>query len=177
MKRNLKVNNLEDKVKVFNVALSDKVETLKFFIPRTSGSSATSARLLHPEEENRIEEVNCQTLDSFIHTKKIDSCDLLKIDVEGAELQVLNGAILTIDRFKPIIFTELLRKWSAVYGYHPNDVIKLLRELNFHCFSVNTSLTEIFEVNEQTIETNFIFVHESKVRNFQSMRIHLEMSA
>ena len=121
--------------------------------------------------------MNCQTLDSFMHTKQIDSCDLLKIDVEGAELQILNGAILTIDRFKPVIFTELLRKWSAAYDYHPNDVIKMLRELNFQCFCVNKNLTEIFEVTDKTIETNFIFIHESKVKNFQNMKLHEEMSA
>ena len=177
LKRNIKLNNLEGKVKMFNLALSDKEETLKLFIPKTSGSSATSARLLHPEEENWIEEVHCQTLDSFMHTKQIDSCDLLKIDVEGAELQILNGAISTIDRFKPVIFTELLRKWSAAYDYHPNDVIKMLRELNFQCFCVNKNLTEIFEVTDKTIETNFIFIHESKVKNFQKMKLHEEMSA
>ena len=41
--------------------------------------------------------------------------DLIKIDVEGAEINVLRGATDTIKRFKPLIFLSV----------HPNQILKL----------------------------------------------------
>jgi FkbM family methyltransferase len=176
LERNLKANSLEEKTNAFNIALSDKTGTIELYIPMKSGSSATSARLLHPEEENRIEIVESQTLDCFVSENAISSCDLLKIDVEGAELQILQGAIKTIDKFKPVIFTELLRKWSAAYAYHPNDVINLLGNLNYNCFSVNEHLTEILKITDETIETNFIFVHKSQIQKFMTNQLREKKS-
>ena len=39
-----------------------------------------------------IEEINTTTLDEYVSINKIGEIDLLKIDVEGHELDVLNGA-------------------------------------------------------------------------------------
>lgn len=42
------------------------------------------------------------TLDSL----NLDRCDLIKMDIEGMELDVMEGAVKTIKKFKPIIYTE-----------------------------------------------------------------------
>jgi FkbM family methyltransferase len=48
------------------------------------------------------EKVNMITIDSL----NLDRCDYMKIDVEGAEILVLMGAINTIQKYKPAIFFE-----------------------------------------------------------------------
>lgn len=47
-------------------------------------------------------EVEIKTLDSF----ELPGCDLLKIDVEGQELDVIQGALNTIELFRPVIVLE-----------------------------------------------------------------------
>jgi len=47
----------------------------------------------------------------------------------------LNLVIKTIKKYKPIIFTELLRKWSLKFDYHPNEIINILKSLSFYSLS------------------------------------------
>ncbi|MDF3820182.1 FkbM family methyltransferase [Leptospira sp. 96542] len=48
------------------------------------------------------------TLDSFVKDQKLTTVDLIKIDVDGFELDILRGAGNTIDRFRPIIVFEFM---------------------------------------------------------------------
>ena len=84
--------------------------------------------------------------------------------MEGAELLVYKGGLQTINAFKPIVFTEMLRKWSAKFGYHPNDIIALFALQGYECFinNGNHQLSEIKEVTESTANTNFFFLHLEK---------------
>jgi FkbM family methyltransferase len=44
-----------------------------------------------------------------IDSMKLERCDLIKIDVEGMEIDVLEGAVETIQRHRPIIFVETIK--------------------------------------------------------------------
>ncbi len=48
------------------------------------------------------------TLDSYVEKMKLSSVDLIKIDVDGFELDILRGASKTIDAFRPIIIVEFM---------------------------------------------------------------------
>ena len=89
--------------------------------------------------------------------------DFIKCDVEGAELFVFKGGQEVIERHKPIIFTEMLRKWSAPFGYHPNEIIELLTDCGYSCFTMDSQkLSKIVEMTDETLETNFFFLHDEK---------------
>ncbi len=87
--------------------------------------------------------------------------DYVKCDVEGAELLVVKGAAAAIRRARPILQLELLRKWSARFGYHPNDVLDLLAGYGYRCFvaAEGGTLREFGRVTEETVETNYFFLH------------------
>ena len=53
-----------------------------------------------PEEEGHCS-VAVESLDGFVHRQRIRRLDLVKMDVEGAELQVLDGASETLRRLRP----------------------------------------------------------------------------
>jgi len=79
-------------------------------------------------------------------------------------LLVFKGGLKTLERDKPIIFTELLRIWSAKFGYHPDEVIRLLKEHGYRCFSAKEKdvLMEFFVITERTKEKTFFFLHGEK---------------
>ena len=52
------------------------------------------------------ERVHCQRLDDFVVESGISRLDLIKLDVEGAEISVIAGAHETLLRFRPFLVTE-----------------------------------------------------------------------
>jgi FkbM family methyltransferase len=159
--KNIAVNNLEQRVMALQIALSDTDGVAELHVPQISGTSATSMRQLHPEELNNAVKIETRRLDDIVDELAIPKIDLLKIDVEGAEWLVFQGGWKTVERDRPVIFAELLRKWSAGFGYHPNEVVVALAALGYKCFGVASPLVQIDQINESTIETNFLFLTDS----------------
>lgn len=52
------------------------------------------------------------TLDSYVRENKIPRVDFIKLDVEGAELDILKGARISIARWKPILAISAYHKWD-----------------------------------------------------------------
>ncbi|MBC1189929.1 FkbM family methyltransferase [Microcystis aeruginosa CS-558/01A06] len=175
-RKNLELNSEIENIIVYNFGFSNQNETLKFYVqPDTS----VTASLVNITESETIKEITCEVkrLDEFIdeHPVKID---FIKCDVEGAELLVYQGGLETIKRDKPIIFTEMLRKWSAKFNYHPNQIIDLMAEIGYDCFTVcDHNLSRFFLMDDTTLETNFFFLHREKhsqqIQKFMLRKTHL----
>ena len=58
--------------------------------------------------------------------------DLLQLDIEGAELHALKGAVSTIEAFNPVICVEL-RNHAGRYGKDDDAVRGFLRDLGYRC--------------------------------------------
>ncbi len=161
-KKNIELNQLEG-TNIFNLALYHENTTLKFFYD-VCEFGASSLQNLREDKETR--EVLCKTerLDDFVNDYNIAAIDFIKCDVEGSELFVYQGGMESIKKFKPVIFSEMLRKWSAKFGYHPNDIIDLLASAGYQCFVIGEKgkLKRFGRVDEQTIETNYFFLHPQK---------------
>lgn len=92
-----------------------------------TGSSLIAKNLPDGEFEYRLtEEVALRTLDSYATQHQVDRIDLLKIDVEGLELEVLRGAehLLSTGRIDRIQFE--FGEGSVTAGTHFRDFYALL---------------------------------------------------
>jgi FkbM family methyltransferase len=161
LSKNVQCNGIESRVKLFNLAVSEIEQDLELFVPKVFGSSATSSVALHPEVSNTKIVVKSRTLDQLTFLGAIEGCDFLKIDVEGAEKFVLEGASRMLSQQQPIILAEILRKWSRAQGYHANDVVLLLKALGYTCYAIGNDLTRVDEIAEDLVETNFLFLTSS----------------
>ncbi len=160
LQRNLQLNKIED-VHLFNHGLSNEEEDLIFYYYPDCSANASMADLTHHEGTTKI---TCQVkrLDDVVAAEKI-SVDFIKVDVEGAELFVFQGALETLQRDQPIVFSEMLRKWSGKFHYHPNEILALFDKIGYRCFTVkNDGLEAFLSMDENTLDTNFIFLHEEK---------------
>lgn len=161
LKTNIHINGLDNRIVAVNMGLSNLNGNSVFYFDETE-SGAASLRDLR--ERDTVKEVQCRNerLDEVKELKNI-CIDFIKCDVEGAELLVFQGGIESIKKSKPIVFSEMLRKWSAKFGYHPNEIIRLFSDMNYRCFVIRgDGLQEFFEVNEETVETNYFFLHAEK---------------
>ncbi len=157
LNKNIALNNYNN-ITTNNIGLSESAGTFDFYFnPQLS----VNASLANVSGSDDIHKVICtvSTLDTEINKRNITP-HFIKIDIEGAELLALKGGVETIEKYKPAFFLEMLRKWSAKFNYHPNDIINLLTSKNYNCYIIQGDiLQEINEVTEETIETNFIFLH------------------
>ena len=171
LERNLEINHTSG-VTAHNFGLSDKDATFDFFYYKNGSGNASMANLSESEDAERVS-CTVYTLDGFISQSGIAKIDFIKCDVEGAELMVVKGGLETLKRDRPVIFMEILRKWSAKFNYHPNDIINLLAEIGFHCYIILNGKIERFQlVDEQTVATNYFFVHKTLVYGALAALIH-----
>jgi len=136
--KNIALNKYENVIPM-QKAISNKDGTAKLFVDRISFGShslITPGKDVHSFGQDTIE-VEAQTLDSFFknYTGKID---LVKIDVEGAELAVLEGMESIINQNKElIIITEFLPDGLSRFGSSPEEFLNRLVNYGFKLYNIN----------------------------------------
>jgi FkbM family methyltransferase len=113
-------------VTLYDVALSDAKGTSSFnyVISNPAYSGFVKRRYDRPHEDDATITVRKNLLDDLIDPG--DRVSLIKIDVEGAELQVLRGATKTIKRDRPVVVFEHGLGAADLYGSSPEDLYDLL---------------------------------------------------
>lgn len=102
LNRTLVINNLTQ-VSVTEAAVSDRPGSAELVLnPASSGES----RLGLPAAGQRSVTVPVRCLDDITSEHKLNRLDLVKIDVEGHERRVLEGARATLERFHPVLIIE-----------------------------------------------------------------------
>jgi FkbM family methyltransferase len=97
-KKNININ-------IHNVALSSDAALKKIHIPRLEGGPLNYgySSIKNSFDNEELLKIPSQCLDEY----EFDSVDFIKIDVEGHELEVLKGAITTIERHHPFCLIEI----------------------------------------------------------------------
>lgn len=161
LQRNVAANAVGDRVSCFNYGLSETCGTVDFFISPAAGTNASLLNVAGVQDARRVACLTL-TLDQWSANQGVGP-DFIKCDVEGAELLVFRGARATLVKAQPMVFAELLRKWSKPFGYHPNDMLAFFAELGYQCFAVGeTGVRRIADVTDNTQETNYAFLHGQK---------------
>jgi FkbM family methyltransferase len=101
---------LRGRASVHRLALSDRPGRAAFYVPLADDGmvlhlAGSLKRAAHAQfARNRTYEVEVRTLDSF----GLTDVRFIKVDVEGSEREVLDGARATIARDRPVLLLELL---------------------------------------------------------------------
>jgi FkbM family methyltransferase len=111
---------------LFNLALSDTTGTATFY--KVTGRPARSGlkKQKLPDPNEIVDEISVEvaTLDTIIPTDQ--KIDFIKIDVEGAELQVMRGGAGLIKRDKPIVVFEFGADFANSFDTSAEDVYDFL---------------------------------------------------
>jgi len=115
-------------------AVSDKPGSIELCLPpKKSGKLGASLAYIQQgkKEDSFCETVDMLTLDDFTRSENLSRLDLIKCDTEGSELLVFQGARHLIERFKPIVLTEIDVNNLARYGQKPSDIIDFFRQWDY----------------------------------------------
>ena len=76
--------------------------------------------------------VQMQTLDSFVAANRIKHVDYLRMDVEGYEFAIIQGARKTIEKDRPDMFIEVHRDRLADYGHSQLEFMEMLAGYGYY---------------------------------------------
>lgn len=106
--------------KCYNVGLSDDFGVAGIDINPNVGASRLT---------NTGREVKLAPLDSFMG--EIDRCDYIKVDIEGFETKMLNGARGILTKYKPYILMEINEGALNAQNTSSHDVFAILSQIGY----------------------------------------------
>lgn len=165
LNENISVNVLNN-IEVVKKGLSNISQELEIYIDESSATLHQPFDFYIKEKEK----ISLTTLDNYIVSLNLDKIDLIKIDVDGHDQFVLDGAMKTIRRYKPLIiieishihyleagvtawdFYEKLKAWGF-FIYYEIDRKEILSRNEFlaKCGSFSQSYNIILSLNKITI--------------------------
>jgi FkbM family methyltransferase len=132
---NLDLNHLS--VRVFPIALADVSGQANLTVGgyEHEAHNTLGAFAYQGIEANGTETVEVRQLDTVLEDNPLPRIDVMKLDVEGAELRVLRGAISTIEHYRPYIVFEVSEKSL----YHQNctreELLAFLQSRRYRLYS------------------------------------------
>ena len=128
LNNNINNNDLRN-ISVYPCAISDINGVVDFY--ETSDNAYNSLKDTRRKPVQSITKVECARLDDLLigQQRKIG---MIKIDVEGFEAQVINGAIKTILQMKPILFLEIYKGIAS--NQDPEKTIQTIVSLGYSAY-------------------------------------------
>lgn len=140
LQEHVESNNL-DQVTTVQCGLSDQTGSAQLFSASETFHDGTEHKGLgtlysSTARATPSEIIKIDTLDRFIEDNDLAQVDLIKIDVEGAELPVLKGASNVLGRFHPYLIIEIQDEASEQAGYKAADILELLEQLDYRFYTI-----------------------------------------
>lgn len=160
------INGLAGITEIHQSAVADKAGLMDLHLGSTCGHHSLFPIDLPPADGARAVKVEVVTLDSTLPAGQ--KVDLLKIDVEGAELEVLAGAVGTITRNKDI---AVIAEYGPLHlhrtGHSTSQWLKTFADLGLHYMAINEQTGAVEDWLMERIElvdsVNFLFARKDSV--------------
>jgi len=135
--KNITINNL-DNVFCYNYCLWNTESELKFYASGRNTSSVVAVQQKE-EKDTQIIRVKAVALDNFLTKLNISNVDFIKMDIEGAEIEALNGAIKLLKRNNPNLAIASYHKRDGVETH--NTITPILSQLGYNVSTIFSGQT------------------------------------
>jgi FkbM family methyltransferase len=124
---NLKQNSFKN-ITYFNIGLGSKNEALPLKI---NSPSNRGGNRIDKNDSSNSSIVSIETLDAIFKKENITKIDVIKIDVEGYELEVIKGANQTLKKYFPNLFIEVDNYNLQQQGTSAKELINYISDLGY----------------------------------------------
>jgi FkbM family methyltransferase len=134
LRRNVEQNVLSN-VSLQSLALSDQSAEVELLVAAAShaGHNTLGAFGYNTRLEHR-EKVTACRLDDLVESAKLERLDIIKMDIEGAELAAVRGASAALARYRPTLLMELSDRALNHQGATSGEVLTLLGTYEYDVF-------------------------------------------
>lgn len=139
-----------------NIACSDGNGLADFFVAADDGYSGLKDTRRKPIKARR--RVVCSSLDSLFSMLALQRADFVKIDVEGAEENVLRGMSKIIDTCRPVIFCEIYQ--GAASNSSPERTVEYLLAKGYEAYVINQGQLMAYRGHRDDLY-NYLFLPKS----------------
>ncbi len=146
IEKSIKLNNYEN-IKLFQLALGDKNEDAQLYLGEKSGWHSLISNSGNAQKS--AIEVKKRTLDSILDDAGTTRVNMIKIDVEGAEMEVLQGASTMFDNNPELI---VLLDLHPHIGVDPVEVCAFLSAKGFKILNMKAPYTPLANIDNKTTE-------------------------
>ena len=134
-----------------NVAISASAGTVKFCLSNDNEAShIMSAGLARADQT--IVEVSSVPLTIFLSTNHITRIDLLKIDIEGAELEIFEGPDFQILKEAKQITVEFHAFLDPLQRPRVKKIISRMKSSGFYCIDFSATWKDVLFVNQSLVK-------------------------
>jgi FkbM family methyltransferase len=140
-------------VDILNLALSDQPGTATFYIDAAASGFSGLAR--HSEGKFQEIRIACSRLDDVV--PKDRRFDVVKVDVEGAELPLFRGGQEFLSRDRPTILFECGPSGPAAFGYSAGDLHDFFTANQYLVFLVKNALDGGPPIDRDSFEAALVF--------------------
>jgi FkbM family methyltransferase len=147
-KHNIELNyEKKSKIRIVDFLLWDKNEMVKFHEAGSVGSSAH-----YMPHDDKIVMKRAITLDQWVKENNISKIDFIKMDIEGAELEAIAGAIETIKKFNP---NFAIASYHIINGEHTYIKLeKIFKKIGYPYKTIHFNNKEIITFAGPRISEN-----------------------
>lgn len=166
----IELNELTNLIIPFNIALGNTQGEISLHL---EGKGSTGNAFWVRGDLEKPELSNCSSkitkLDTFVQENHIKECDLIKVDIEGAELDFLKGGANFINTCRPIILSEFNPYFVQAFGYSFKDIADIASSWGYKLYEkkrLEKSLIPIEKVYSSSPEIkNILMIPKEKLDN------------
>lgn len=140
-KKNIQRNNINN-VELLTLACSDRVDSIKLY-PGPAANPGTSSFSPKTARNTKYVTVETKPLDDLIH----EPVNVVKIDVEGAELKVLRGMTRILREYRPVVILEIEEENLTNCGATPEELYQFFERHRYHRKKIDNSNAAFFPPN------------------------------
>jgi FkbM family methyltransferase len=154
---NIRLNHLDEKVKCINKGLGSHEGNIAF----TSENDTTNHAVASSEKCENAVNVEVVTLDTALNG---NAPSLIKIDVEGYETPVLEGAQKTLEKQELNAVIMELNGSGSRYGYDEARILELMFSYGFRTYSYNPLDRKLINLDGKNLnEGNTLFIRDKSI--------------
>ncbi len=150
LKKNVVMNQVSNKVEIFEGVASNAMGTIEINTIEGKEEYSSISAVQHREVSSLVQtsvKVNSTTLDELVKQKSLNP-GFIKIDVEGAENLVFEGAKEVLREKRPVILSELTDVFLKANGSSAKDVCDFIRKYDYEVFDVGNTTAQQVRKNE-----------------------------